>query len=118
MSLLRPILVAVVALALAGYAVDCAPMASADEAMQCCETMPCDSHSVGHSQDCCQTMPSMHGPFLQAPSVHAASFSAVAVSTLPVAGYCGGVDSTAHVTATHCESPSPPDSPNSLPLRI
>ena len=117
MSLLRPILVAVVALALAGYAADCTPMASADEA-QCCETMPCDSHSAGHSQDCCETMPSMHAPFLKAPSMHGASFSAVAVSMLAVSPENCAIDSSAHVTASHGASPSPPDSVNSLPLRI
>src|SRR5260370_36873088 len=82
MNLFRSILVAVVALALAGYAVDCTPMASADEAMQCCGTMPCDSHSAGHSQDCWQTMPSMHAPFLKAPCVHGISFSACFVLKL------------------------------------
>src|SRR3977135_3237189 len=117
MSVLRPILVAVVALALAGYAVDCTPMA-ADEAMQCCETMPCDSHSAGHSQDCCETMPSMHAPFLKAPSMHGASFSAVAVSMLPVSPDNRPIDSSVHVTASHWVSPSPPDSVDSLPLRI
>ena len=118
MSLLRPILVAAVAFALAAYAVDCAPMASADEAMQCCETMLCDSHSAGHSQDCCETMPSMHAPFLKAPSMHGASFSAVAVSMLPVSPDNCAIDSSAHVTASHGASPSPPDSVDSLPLRI
>ena len=118
MSLLRLILVAVVALALAGYAVDCAPMAAADDAMQCCETMPCDSHSAEHSQDCCETMQSMHAPFLQTPSMHGASFSAVAVSMLPVSPDNCAIDSSAHVTASHRASPSPPDSVDSLPLRI
>src|SRR5712671_4378071 len=108
MSLLRPILVVVVALALAGYAVDCAPMASADEAMQCCETMPCDSHSAGHSQDCCETMPSMHAPFLKAPSVHGISFSAVVVLMLPVSPVDCARDSSAHITASHWAAPSPP----------
>src|SRR5258707_1245403 len=67
MSLLRPFLVAVVALALAGDAAGCTPMASAGEAMQCCETMPCDSHSAGHRQGCFETMPSMHAPFFKGP---------------------------------------------------
>src|SRR3979411_678697 len=100
MSLLRPILVTVVAMALAGCAVDSAPGASGEEAMQCCETMPCDSHSAGHSQDCCETMPSMHAPFLKVPSMHGASFSAVAVSMLPVSPDNCAIDSSAHVTAS------------------
>jgi hypothetical protein len=118
MSLLRPILVAVVAFALASYAADCAPMASADEAMQCCETMPCDSHSAEHSQDCCTTMASMHAPFLQAPSMHGISFSRVAISTLPVSRETTGIESSAHITANGGESSSPPDLAHFLPLRI
>jgi hypothetical protein len=54
MTLLRPILVALIACALAGYAVDCAPMASSDEAMQCCGSMPCDPTNQSH--DCCKRM--------------------------------------------------------------
>ena len=76
MILLRQILVALVAFALAGYVVDCAPMASSDEAMQCCETMPCSSQSAEHSQNCCETMPSMHAPFVQAAATHGLSLFA------------------------------------------
>ena len=118
MTLLRPILVALIACALAGYAVDCAPMASSDEAMQCCETMPCASHSAEHSQDCCKTMPSMQAPFVKSPSTHGLSFSQVAVSTLPVSSETGGIDFSAYVVASSWHSPSPPDSVTSSPLRI
>src|ERR1700740_2404835 len=119
MILLRPILVALVAFALAGYAVDCAPMASTGEAMQCCETMPCASHSAEHSQDCCKTMPSMHAPFVQAASMHGLSFSPVAVSTLPVSRETAGIDfSSTYIAATSWRTPPPPDSTTSAPLRI
>src|ERR1700737_2814869 len=118
MILLRPILVALIAFALAGYAVDCAPMASSDDAMQCCETMPCASHSAEHSQDCCKTMPSMQAPFVQAPLMNGLSFSQVAISTLPVSLETGGIDSSAHVVASSLQSASPPDAANCSPLRI
>jgi hypothetical protein len=55
---------------------------------------------------------------LKAPSVHGISFSAVLILTLPVSPDNCAIDSSAHVTASHGASPSPPDSVSSLPLRI
>jgi hypothetical protein len=55
---------------------------------------------------------------LKAPSMHGASFSAVAVSMLPVSRDNCAIDSSAHVTASHWTTLSPPDSLDSLPLRI
>lgn len=53
----RPIFSAVLTVALAAYAFDCAPMATAEQAMQCCKSMQCMRHGH-HGQDCCKTMPS------------------------------------------------------------
>jgi hypothetical protein len=65
----KPILVAVIAVALAAYAFDCSAMTTPDEAMQCCNSMPCSPQ--GHQgQDCCKTMPSMHAPFVKSSSVN------------------------------------------------
>jgi hypothetical protein len=65
----KAILVAVVVLAVAVYAFDCSAMTTPDEAMQCCNSMPCSPH--GHQgQDCCKTMPSMHAPFVKSSSIH------------------------------------------------
>jgi hypothetical protein len=44
MRFTKPILLAVVAIALATYASDRFAMSTPDEAMQCCDTMPCSSH--------------------------------------------------------------------------
>jgi hypothetical protein len=118
MTLFRPILLAVVAFALVGYAVDCAPMASSDEAMQCCETMPCASHGAEQSQDCCKTMPSMHAPFVQAAAMHGLSFSPVSVSSLSLWRETAGIDSSVHVAAISGDSSPPPDPASSSPLRI
>jgi hypothetical protein len=117
MILFRPILVALIAFAVASYAADCSPLVTPDEAMQCCDSMPCASHSPEHSQDCCKTMPSLHAPFVQAPSAQGLSFSLV-VLALPVSGEATCTDSSAHVIATNCHAPHPPDVANSSPLRL
>jgi thiol-disulfide isomerase/thioredoxin len=63
MNLAKPILVALLAVALAVYAFDCGAMTMPEQAMQCCNFMPCSSQ--GHrGQDCCKTMPAMHAPFV------------------------------------------------------
>src|SRR6266404_612617 len=117
MALLRALLAAVVSFAFAGYAVDCSPTATSDEAMQCCETMPCASHCAEHSQDCCTTMPSMHAPFVQAPSTHGVSFSLV-VLALPASRQAGLMESSVHIFTTNCHAPPIPDAANFSPLRI
>ena len=64
----KAVLVAVIAVAVMVYAFDCPAMTTPDEAMQCCNSMPCSPH--GHQgQDCCATMP-MHAPFVKASAVH------------------------------------------------
>jgi len=65
----KAILVAMVTVAVAVYAFDCSAVTTPDEAMQCCNSMPCSPH--GHQgQDCCKTMRSMHAPFVKSSSVH------------------------------------------------
>ena len=51
----RPIFSAVLLVALGAYGFDCAPMATAEQAMQCCKSMRCMSHHH-HGEDCCKTM--------------------------------------------------------------
>jgi hypothetical protein len=57
MGFARHVFSAVLTVALAGYAFDCAPGATAEQAMQCCKSMQCMRHGH-HGQDCCKTMPS------------------------------------------------------------
>lgn len=59
---------AVLGVALAAYAFDCSGMTTPEQAMQCCNSMPCSSQS-DHGQDCCRTMPAMHAPFVQPSSI-------------------------------------------------
>ena len=49
----------VLTVALVAYAFDCAPMATAEQAMECCKSMRCMSHHH-HGEDCCKTMPTSH----------------------------------------------------------
>ena len=82
MRLARPILIAVMGLALGAYAFDCAPMTTLEQAMQCCNSMDCVSQGH-HNQDCCQTGPSLRAPFVQAASVHGPAFAPVVFAVLP-----------------------------------
>jgi hypothetical protein len=46
MRFAKPILLAALAVALAAYAFDCGALGTPEQAMQCCNSMPCSSH--GH----------------------------------------------------------------------
>lgn len=82
MRFARPILIAVLGVAFSAYGFDCSPMMTPDQAMQCCDSMNC-SHG-DHGKDCCQATPSTHAPFVQAASVHGASFTPLVFAVLPV----------------------------------
>ena len=116
MDCARHILSAVLTVALGTYAFDCAPMATAQQAMQCCKSMQCMRHGH-HSKDCCKEMPSTHDVVGQPTSVNH-SFTAVA---------CGAVQSfdksVSHTTSARLiadPSHAPPvfSPPAVLPLRI
>ena len=82
MRLTKTFLLAVLALSLASYAVDCSALQTPRAAMHCCASMPC-SHGHGQ-QDCCKNMPSMHAPFVQPASLHHVQLSPAAAAALPV----------------------------------
>jgi hypothetical protein len=118
MRFAKPILLTVLAMALATYAFDCLAMTTPEQAMQCCDTMPCASHGHEHSQDCCKTMPSIHAPFVQPASAHGLSFSPVFVAALPALITSPGLDSPVNVVAAHCHAPPNPQTTAPSPLRI
>jgi hypothetical protein len=118
MRFAKPILLAMMAIALAAYAFDCLAMTTLERAMQCCDTMHCSSPGHEHSQDCCQTMQSMHAPFLQPAYVSGLSFSSVFVAVLPEFSASQGLDSSANVVAAHCHAPPIPKISTPSPLRI
>jgi hypothetical protein len=82
MRLAKPILVAVLGFAFAAYGFDCSPMMSADQAMECCNSMNCSQGM--HGEDCCRAAPSMHPPFVQPASMHRAALPLLALPVLPV----------------------------------
>jgi hypothetical protein len=105
MYLAKQIFVLVAVVLLGVYAFDCEAMTTPEQAMQCCNSMPC-SPQGHHEQDCCKTMPSMHAPFVQPSSVHGVSFASFVFAVLPTCGESLGMDSYAgHVAA---QSHAPP----------
>jgi len=72
------VLIAVLTVALAGYALDGVGMTTPEQAMQCCNSMRCPSHGH-HGQDCCKSMPSVHAAFGQPSSMQGVSFSFIAL---------------------------------------
>jgi hypothetical protein len=118
MRLARPILTAVVVVALAGYGLDCSAMSTPEEAMQCCDSMPCPSQGPDHSQDCCKTMPSIQAPFVQPHSAAGALFTLVALALLPDVMASQDVDSSARVLFTALSHAPPIPQATPAPLRI
>jgi hypothetical protein len=107
MRLAKPTFLAVLAVALAAYAFDCGATTTPEQAMQCCNSMPCSSHGH-HGQDCCKTMVSS-----QSPSVLPAEHSVLNVPVAVVADHLSAtkVIVIAEVAPSRFEAPqhSPPD---------
>jgi hypothetical protein len=113
----KPTLVLVVAVAVMVYAFDCSAMSTPDEAMQCCNSMPCSPH--GHQgQDCCATMPSMHAPFVKASAVH--SVEALDLQLAVLASGQEFVNSNSFIgrVAAHSHAPPRNHAFDLTPLRI
>jgi hypothetical protein len=117
MRLAKPIFLAVLSIALAAYAFDCGAAATPEQAMQCCNSMPCSSHGH-HAQDCCKTMPAMHAPFVQPSSAHAVSYSPLVFAVLPAARESQGFHLSARVVDATSHAPPILSAPAPLPLRV
>jgi len=115
MRFTKTFLLAVLALGLASYGVDCSAIQTPQAAMHCCASMPC-SHS--HSQqDCCKNMPSMHAPFVQPASLHHVQFSLSVAAALPAVANAKALDGSTLFANVYCHAP--PILPASLsPLRL
>lgn len=113
----KSILMVLLALALAAYAFDCSAMATPEQAMQCCNSMPCASH--GHrGQDCCETMQIAHVPFVQPSCAPGGSLPLVTLAILPASDGLDILGLSTRSVAVHCHAPPGPHTPNSSPLRI
>src|SRR6516165_3844566 len=116
MRFANPILVSVVAILLGVYAFDCDTMTTPEQAMQCCNSMPC-SPQGDHGQDCCKSMPSMHSPFVQVSTPHGRDFS-VHIFEVPTSIEFSSPASMASSIAALCHAPPISRSPSPLQLRI
>jgi hypothetical protein len=117
MKFAKAVLVALVVLFLAAYAMDCDSMATREQAMQCCNSMPCSSQTHHDGQDCCKTMPSMHAPFV-APSTTHVGFWFAAAATLRPSGEPMQLTSSAWSVTSQWRAPTLCFFPLPLPLRI
>src|SRR6516225_7929003 len=117
MRFANPILVSVVAILLGVYAFDCDTMTTPEQAMQCCNSMPC-SPQAHHGEDCCKSMPSMHSPFVQVSALHGADFSLHMLEMLPTSIEFSSPTSTASSIAALCHAPPISGPPSPLQLRI
>jgi hypothetical protein len=113
----RPFFLAVLAVSFAAYAFDCGAPTTPEQAMQCCNSMPCSSDGH-HAQDCCKTMPAMHAPFVQPSSVHGVSYAPLLFALLPATTESLSTDSSNRVIAANSHAPPIPSAPAKLPLRI
>jgi hypothetical protein len=77
----KTVLVVVAVVALAAYGFDCLAMTMPEQAMQCCNSMPCVPNGH-HSQDCCKTMPSVQTAFLQSSVGHTVSSAEFGAMTI------------------------------------
>jgi hypothetical protein len=102
--------------ALIGYAFDCAPMATAQQAMQCCKSMQCMRHGH-HGQDCCKEMPSTRDVVGQ-PTSASHSFAAIAVGLVQPLDESLSVASSTRRIEDQSHAPPILSPPNILPLRI
>ena len=108
---------AVLAAALVFYVFDCTAIATPEQAMECCKSMPCSSHGQD-DQDCCKTMPTMHALFVQPSSSNVVSPASVPVAVLRTDGELLGIECFARAVAAHSHAPPILSLAAVLPLRI
>ena len=107
-------LLIVVLATLTTHGFDCLALTTPEQAMQCCNSMPC-APGGHHGQDCCKTMPSINGPFLQPqhtsiePDVHVVGAATSDLTSVQVLlGESVGVSALSHAPPIRYSSSSPP----------
>ncbi len=117
MRLTRLTLLTALAVALAAYAFDCGAAITPEQAMKCCDSMPCSSQ--GHlGQDCCNTMPSGNAAFARPTSVAGVSFVPIVSALLQASFEFRHADCADRVIVAHGHAPPILSSSASVPLRI
>src|SRR4051794_7673292 len=112
---LKITVVALLAFAIATFAVDCGATMTAQEAAFCCKNMNCPSQGQ-NSQDCCKLMPSLHAPFVQT-TQHEISVPIIAGATVPIVGELLPI-STFLVPLEQSHAPPILAPPSQTPIRI
>ena len=117
MRFAKTIAVVFAVVALAAYGFDCLAMTTPEQAMRCCNSMPCAPNGH-HGQDCCKTMPSVQTAFPESSVGHIVSladFGAVIIT-----GFAGAHHGdTAIANAASVGHPPPiADSQPLTPIRI
>src|SRR5215469_3946562 len=113
----KPILVAAIGVLLVAYAFDCAEMTTPEQAMQCCNSMPCSPQEHHEGQDCCKTMQSTQFPFVQPPTTNA-GFSLDMLAVLPASQDSIDLRSSARSIRADWHAPPPLFSRSPQQLRI
>lgn len=116
MGLVRQLFSALLTVALGAYAFDCAPMATAQQAMQCCKSMQCMRHGH-HGQDCCKEMPPTRDVIGQ-PASASHSFTALVCGVVQALDGGLSIPKSARFIADQSHAPPILSPPAVLPLRI
>jgi hypothetical protein len=117
MHLVKSIFLVALVVALAAYSFDCGAAMTPEQAMKCCDSMPCSSQGQ-HGQDCCNTMPSAQASFVQPTCAARVSFVPVVFAVLQASIESCGVNFSERVIAEHLDAAPISPSPGLVPLRI
>jgi len=113
----KSILALVIAVVLAAYASDCSALANPEQAMQCCQSMPCSSHGQS-ADDCCSSMQPHLAPFVQSTPIHPSPVGFVAFTTPSANDPSPQLNLASGLIAAQSHAPPGIYSPAPLPLRI
>jgi hypothetical protein len=113
----RAALLLIAVVAFAAYGSDCLTMATLEQAMECCNSMPCapDSH---HGQHCCKAMSAIHAPFVQAQPKHVVTVVQLGAVPTSELAQTAGICATGVSIARYGHAPPPAHSHASPPIRI
>lgn len=113
MRLSKAILLMAIVAALPVYAVECPPVVTPTQMMNCCKTMPCP-----HGKNCCKAKSMSHRPFIGASAQKATAPPAVRAAISPAYRVHAAGRAPALAIARPHAPPGELLSTTSVPLRI
>ena len=117
MRVVKPIVLVALVVALAVYSFDCGAAMTPEQAMKCCDSMPCSSQ--GHDgQDCCNTMVSLQASFAQPRPATRVSFVPMVIAAVQASIEFRGASFTEYAVAGYLDTAPLSASPGLTPLRI